>query len=96
VIVQGTSVGLESSFGRAPISVLGDLEESFIADLDTIISTLVYGLLGRFTAGEIAVTEILPILDRAVFCMTGGYEARHARGADLRPATARFRASETR
>jgi TetR/AcrR family transcriptional regulator, cholesterol catabolism regulator len=53
--------------------VLGDIEEGFIADLDTIISTLVYGLLGRFTAGEIAVTDIVPILDRAVFRLTSGY-----------------------
>jgi hypothetical protein len=58
--------------------VLGDIEETFIADLDTIISALVYGLLGRFTAGEIAVTDILPILDRAVFRLTSGYEAQHA------------------
>ena len=76
--------------------VLGDIEESFIADLDTIISTLVYGLLGRFNAGEIAVTEILPILDRAVFYLTSGYEARHAQAADLRPPPARSKASETR
>ncbi|MDT5204820.1 MAG: hypothetical protein QOD34_1456 [Mycobacterium sp.] len=53
--------------------VLGDIEESFIADLDTVISTLVYGLLGRFTAGEIDVTDIVPILDRAVFRLTSGY-----------------------
>ncbi len=76
--------------------VLGDVEEDFIADLDTTISTLVYGLLGRFTAGEIAVTEILPILDRAVFRLTSGYEARHARASDRRPPPARSEASETR
>ena len=70
--------------------VLGDIEESFIADLDTIISTLVYGLLGRFTAGEIDVTEILPILDRAVFCLTSGYEAQQAQARDLRPPAARI------
>ncbi len=61
--------------------VLGDIEEGFIADLDTIISTLVYGLLGRFTAGEIAVTDILPILDRAVFRLTSGYQAQAPRTA---------------
>lgn len=62
--------------------VLGDIEEGFIADLDTIISTLVYGLLGRFTAGEIAVTDILPILDRAVFRLTSGYQSADA-GSNL-------------
>lgn len=76
--------------------VLGDVEDSFIADLDTIISTLVYGLLGRYTAGEIAVTDILPILDRAVFRLTSGYEALHSRTADRRPTMASLNASETR
>ena len=76
--------------------VLGDVEDRFIADLDTIISTLVYGLLGRFTAGEIAVTEILLILDRAVFSLTSAYEAQHPQAADQRPTTASFTASETR
>ncbi len=76
--------------------VLGNVDDGFIADLDTIISTLVYGLLGRFTAGEIAVTEILPILDRAVFCLTSGHEAQHAQAADRRPPATRSKASETR
>jgi TetR/AcrR family transcriptional regulator, cholesterol catabolism regulator len=78
------------------LAVLGDVEDSFIADLDTIISTLVYGLLGRFTAGEIAVTDILPILDRAVFRLTSGYEAQHSRTADRRPTMASLNTSETR
>jgi AcrR family transcriptional regulator len=69
--------GLEMAV-PAFFEVLGDVEDSFIADLDTIISTLVYGLLGRFTAGEIAVTDILPILDRAVSRLTSGYEAQHS------------------
>ena len=66
--------------------VLGDIEESFIADLDTVISTLVYGLLGRFTAGEIDVTDIVPILDRAVFRLTSGYEAQRKKAANSAPA----------
>ena len=66
--------------------VLGDIEESFIADLDTVVSTLVYGLLGRFTAGEIDVTDIVPILDRAVFRLTSGYEAKRKKAANSAPA----------
>jgi AcrR family transcriptional regulator len=66
--------------------VLGDIEESFIADLDTVISTLVYGLLGRFTAGEIDVTDIVPILDRAVFRLTSGCEAQRKKAANSAPA----------
>jgi len=67
--------GLEMAV-PAFFEVLGDIEEGFIADLDTIISTLVYGRSGRFTAGEIAVTDFLPILDRAVFRLTSGYQAQ--------------------
>ncbi len=61
----------------AVLEVLGDVDDRFIADLDTIISSLVYGLLGRFVAGEIAVTDILPILERNVFWLTSGYEAQY-------------------
>jgi TetR/AcrR family transcriptional regulator, cholesterol catabolism regulator len=60
----------------AAFEVLGGVEDSFIADFETIISSVVYGLLGRFAAGEIESVEILPILDRAVFWLTSGYEAR--------------------
>ena len=63
----------------AVFEVLGDVDDNFIADLDAIISSLVYGLLGRFAAGEIVITEILPILDRTVFWLTSGYELRSAR-----------------
>jgi TetR/AcrR family transcriptional regulator, cholesterol catabolism regulator len=68
--------GLEMAI-PAFFEVLDGVEDDFIADLDTTISTLVYGLLGRFTVGEIAVTDILPTLDRAVFRLTSGYEAQH-------------------
>lgn len=61
----------------AILDVLTDVDDDFIADLDTIISSLVYGLLGRYAAGEIAITEILPVLDRTVYWLTSGYEARN-------------------
>ncbi|SON58943.1 hypothetical protein MSIMFI_00424 [Mycobacterium simulans] len=69
----------------AVLEVLGDVDDRFIADLDTIISSLVYGLLGRFVAGEIAVTDILSILERNVFWLTRGYEARHGAGDRNQP-----------
>jgi AcrR family transcriptional regulator len=59
----------------AAMEALADVDEDFIADLDTAISSLVYGLLGRFAAGEIPITEVMPSLERAVFWMTRGYEA---------------------
>ncbi len=80
----------------AVFEVLGDVEDSFIADLDTIISSVVYGLLGRFAAGEIAITEILPILDRTVFWLTSGYDEHRGQTVDRPRSVAKLTASETR
>lgn len=55
-------------------AAMSDVDEGFIADLDVVISNLVYGLSARFAAGEIAITDILPGLDRAVYWLTSGYE----------------------
>jgi hypothetical protein len=60
--------------GPAMLEALSDVDEGFITDLDVIISNLVYGLSARFAAGEIAITDILPSLDRAVYWLTSGYE----------------------
>jgi AcrR family transcriptional regulator len=59
----------------AGMEVLAGVDEPFIADLDTVISSLVYGLLGRFAVGEIAITDIVPSLERCVFWMTRGHDA---------------------
>lgn len=65
----------------AALEILGEVDDEFVADLDTVISSLVYGLLGRFAAGEIAVTDIVPSLDRAVYWLARGYEAGRGSGA---------------
>lgn len=69
--------GLEMVIPAAMV-VLDGVDENFVADLDTVMSTLVFGLSGRFAAGEIAITDILPTIERTVRWMTAGYEA--ARG----------------
>jgi AcrR family transcriptional regulator len=61
------------------LELLAGVEEHFVRDLDTILSSLVYGLLGRFAAGEIAITDILPSLDRTVYWLTTAYESAHRR-----------------
>jgi hypothetical protein len=58
------------------MAVLADVDADFIQDLDTVLSSLVHGLVERFATGEIGITEILPALDRAVFRLTAGYERR--------------------
>lgn len=60
--------------GPAMLAALSDVDDDFIADLDVIISNLVYGLSARFAAGEIAITDILSGLDRAVYRLTAGYQ----------------------
>jgi TetR/AcrR family transcriptional regulator, cholesterol catabolism regulator len=59
----------------AGMAVLADVDPRFVEDLNTILMTLAYGLSGRFAAGEIDITEILPALDRTVLWLTTGYEA---------------------
>lgn len=58
----------------AVLAALAGVDEQFVADLDFTVSNLIYGLSARFAAGEIAITDILPGLDRAVYWITSGYE----------------------
>jgi AcrR family transcriptional regulator len=59
----------------AGMEVLAGVDRRFIEDLNTVLSSLEYGLSGRFAAGEIDISDILPAFDRAVFWLTLGYEA---------------------
>lgn len=59
------------------MTVLDGVDPGFVDDLDAIVTSVVYGLSGRFTAGEIDITEILPTIERTVFWLTAGYAARH-------------------
>lgn len=59
----------------AAMEVLDGVDENFVEDLDSVVSTLVFGLSGRFAAGEIAITDILPTIERTVRWFTAGYEA---------------------
>lgn len=60
----------------AGLELLADVDEDFLRDADDVIANVVYGLLGRFAAGEIAITDILPALERTVYWLSRGYEAR--------------------
>ncbi|QEN15418.1 TetR family transcriptional regulator [Mycolicibacterium sp. ELW1] len=59
----------------AAMEVLDGVDEDFVADLDTVLATVIFGLSGRFAAGEIAITDILPTIERTVRWFTAGYEA---------------------
>ncbi|MGB9304620.1 MAG: TetR family transcriptional regulator [Mycobacterium sp.] len=72
------SKGLDAVIPAA-MAVLGDAEPDLVAELPPIVSHLTYGLVARFAAGELAITEILPTLDRALYRLTLGYERRASR-----------------
>lgn len=59
----------------AAMEVLDGVDEDFVDDVDTVLSSLVYGLSGRFAAGEIAITDILPTIERTIRRFTAGYGA---------------------
>jgi TetR/AcrR family transcriptional regulator, cholesterol catabolism regulator len=63
----------------AVMAVLGEADPGLVKDLPPIVSHLAYGLVARFAAGELAITEILPTLDRALYRLTVGYERRASR-----------------
>lgn len=54
----------------ATMAVLEGADADLIEDLPPIVSNLAYGLVARFSAGEIPITDILPTLDRALFRLT--------------------------
>lgn len=58
----------------AGLEILAGVDDGFVEDFNAIIASLIYGLLGRHSAGEIAVTDILPIIDRTVYWIARGYE----------------------
>ena len=51
---------------RPPLRTLTPLDRSLAADLDMILTNVAEGALTRFSRGEIAVTDILPILERTL------------------------------
>lgn len=68
--------------GPAGLELMADVDDDFVADLNTVLSSVVYGLLGRFVAGEIETTDILPALDRTVYWLTRGYELSKSSAAE--------------
>ena len=50
-------------------------DPAFVRDIEDILSNLVVGLISRFVHGELAITEILPILERAVDRLIAGVPA---------------------
>lgn len=60
----------------AAMAAYGNADEAFVHDLGNTLSGLIYAQLGRFAQDEISATEILPLVERTVFWMVAGYEAK--------------------
>lgn len=57
------------------MAVLSDVDPDFVAELESILSSVVYGLVGRCREGQIAIADVVPTIDRTVYWLTTGYEA---------------------
>lgn len=57
------------------MAVLSGVDPGFVGELKSILSSVVYGLVGRCRDGDIAIDEIMPTLDRTIYWLTTGYEA---------------------
>lgn len=62
--------------GPVARAVLKDADPDHARDIEMILRYLVYGLIGRFTDGRLAVTDILPLLERAVARLTADIPPR--------------------
>ena len=57
------------------MAVLEDVDPVFVEESMSILSSVVFGLVGRCLEGQIELAEIMPTIDRAVYWLTTGYEA---------------------
>ena len=55
-------------------------DPAYARDLEEILSNLVVGLISRFVHGELAITDIMPILERTVDRLTAGVPAEGLTG----------------
>ncbi len=62
------------------MAVLAGVDPDFVAELKSILSSVVYGLVGRCRDGDIEIDDIMPTLDRTIYWLTTGYEATRGAG----------------
>jgi len=68
-------------------ALLEHADPVYVEDLTLILKNMAYSVIGRFAAGTLDITAILPTLERAVFRLTSDNEtfARSARERDAQP-----------
>jgi AcrR family transcriptional regulator len=74
VSTSETGARLREQGARAVVpaarAVLAKADARYVSDVETILTNMSYAVIGRFTDGEIDVTDILTILERAVYRLT--------------------------
>ncbi|WP_342800318.1 TetR family transcriptional regulator [Nocardia sp. No.11] len=65
---------------------LRDLDPGYLDDLGLILGNMALALIGRFAAGTLPITGILPTLERTVYRMTADNESAARRGTTAPPA----------
>ena len=70
-------------------ALLADADPAYVEDVTLILKNMAYAVVGRFAAGNLDITAILPTLERAVFRLTADNEtlALAARPREARPRT---------
>jgi AcrR family transcriptional regulator len=61
----------------------GDPE--YLADVENILTSMAYAMTGRFADGQIAITAILPTLERTVYRITTNNEKPQAKRVEYEP-----------
>lgn len=51
-------------------AALGSDDPDYVRDVELILRNVVYGVIARFTDGDMAIEEVLPTLERAVYRLT--------------------------
>jgi TetR/AcrR family transcriptional regulator, cholesterol catabolism regulator len=55
-------------------AMLAKVDRAYAEDVGMILTYVAHAVIGRFAAGELAITDILPELDRTVFRLTTNNE----------------------
>lgn len=82
----------------APVSLgmLAEVDPDYAEDVGMILTNSVYALIQRFADGELAIDDILPMLDRTVYRLTtDNADLAAPEGHHYRPTPPRHRSSDT-
>lgn len=70
-------------------ALLDHEDPTYAKDVTLILSNMVSGVIERFVVGDLAITDILPVLERTLFRLTTNNEAPAVAGARPRPRSPR-------